>query len=292
MTTWLITGGSGQLGTALANELAERGIDFTAPNSQKLDITNQLEVKKYVGFFKPEVIVNAAAWTDVDEAETNEPKAFNTNSQGPKHLAIASREIGARFVQVSTDYVFSGERNLPWDEQSLRNPVSVYGNTKSKGEEFTLQQYQEGSYILRTAWLYSASHKNFATSMSSLAIKNLEPIRVVNDQIGQPTFCPDLSKQLVDLLLSQAPVGIYHATNSGQVSWFEYAKEIFKQMGADEARVIPISTSDLEGRAERPSYSVLGHEGWARTQLSPMRNWKEALNSAMPSIISGFRRAQ
>jgi dTDP-4-dehydrorhamnose reductase len=287
--TWVITGGSGQLGLALQSELTVQGIDFVSVNSSELDITNQQLVEELVESIKPDVIVNAAAWTDVDGAETAEFAAYGVNALGPQNLAIAASKVGARLVQVSTDYVFSGEGTTPWSESAEHNPQSVYGSTKSEGEKFVLATYPKGSYVVRTAWLYSAERKNFAKTMTKLALNGAGEVRVVKDQAGQPTFTGDLAEQIIDLIVSDFPVGIYHGTNGGQATWFEFAQEIFKHAGADVGRVIPVSSSEYPRPAKRPSYSVLGHDAWAKTTVEPMRDWRIALAEAMPAIISAVK---
>ena len=287
--TWLITGASGQLGLALQEVLIQRGIDLVGANSSELDITKPLIVNQLVGFTNPSVIINAAAWTDVDGAESNESAAYSVNSLGPQNLAIAARKVDARLVQISTDYVFSGDSSTPWSENAVNNPQTVYGTTKSKGESFVLTSLPLNTYVVRTAWLYSPKGKNFAKTMVNIALNQLDEVRVVNDQIGQPTVAGDLAKQIVELVLSEAPVGIYHGTNSGQATWFEFAQEIFRLAGADVARVIPVSSSEFPSPAKRPAYSVLSHDAWAGTSVPEMRNWKIALEEAMPAIISAVK---
>ena len=287
---WLITGGSGQLGLAIQKELSSRRIDFVATKSSELDVTKPLIAAQLVDSLKPGVIVNTAAWTNVDGAETNQSIAYSVNALGPQNLAIAASKIGAQLVQVSTDYVFSGERTTPWRENAAYNPQSVYGSTKCDGEKFVQATLPTDSYIVRTAWLYSAKGKNFTKTMTNLAINSAGEVMVVNDQLGQPTFAGDLARQIVELVLSGAPVGIYHGTNSGQASWFEFAQEIFRLAGADDSRVIPVPTSEYPQPAKRPSYSVLGHDAWAITTVPVMRDWRIALTEAMPAIISAVKR--
>ena len=190
---WLIAGAAGQLGVALQEELTIRGIAFIAKNSSELDVTKPLIVNEVVDFIKPTVIVNAAAWTDVDGAESNKSAAYSVNSLGPQNLAFAANMVGARMVQVSTDYVFSGEASVPWSENAIHNPQSVYGSTKSEGESFVLRALPLKSYVIRTSWLYSSIGKNFAKSMTDLALNNAGDVSVVNDQIGQPTSSADLA---------------------------------------------------------------------------------------------------
>jgi dTDP-4-dehydrorhamnose reductase len=286
---WLITGASGQLGVALQEELTRREIDFIATNSSELDVTKPLIVNQVVDFIKPTVIVNAAAWTDVDGAESNRFEAYSVNSLGAQNLAIAANKVGARLVQISTDYVFSGDGSVPWSENAPPNPQSVYGSTKSEGESFVLTALPSKSYVIRTAWLYSKTGKNFAKTMANLALNNSGDVSVVNDQIGQPTSSADLATQIVELVMSKAPTGIYHGTNSGQATWFEFAQEIFLLVGADVSRIIPVSTSEFPRTAKRPAYSVLGHDAWTSTTVPAMGNWRIALEQAVPAIISAVR---
>ena len=286
---WLITGAYGQLGTALQEELTIRGIDFVGANSSELDITKPLIVNQIVDLIKPSVIVNTAAWTDVDGAESNEFAAYSVNSLGPRNLAITASKVGAQMVQISTDYVFSGAATAPWGENTKHNSQSVYGLTKSDGERFVLTELPNKSYVVRTAWLYSSHGNNFVKTMTDLAMNHTGEVRVVSDQIGQPTFSADLAKQIVELVLSKAPAGIYHGTNSGQATRFEFAQEIFSLAGADVSRVIQVSTSEFPRPAKRPAYSVLSHDAWANTFVPAMRNWKIALSEAMPAIISAVK---
>jgi dTDP-4-dehydrorhamnose reductase len=284
--SWLITGGSGQLGIAVSQELGERGIQFHAWSSQDLDITQGPIVLDIIAKLSPKVIVNCAAWTDVDGAESNEQSAFRVNSDGAGNIALAAKECDAKLIHISTDYVFSGQSKTPWELHDVVNPQSAYGRTKAEGECRVLAGYPDNSSIVRTAWLYSPWGKNFAKTMAKLAIKPDSEVRVVNDQVGQPTSATDLAQQLVELALSASPAGVYHGTNSGQATWFEFAQEIFKLTGADVDRVIPISSSEYTRPAKRPSYSVLSHEAWAETSITPMRDWRIALANAMPAIIS------
>jgi dTDP-4-dehydrorhamnose reductase len=286
---WLITGGSGQLGIAVSEELDSRGLAFTALGSKDLDITDSKLVRDFIAQNHPAVIVNCAAWTDVDGAESNEEAASKVNGQGAENLAVAAANIGARLIHVSTDYVFSGESQRPFEIDNQINPQSAYGRTKADGEKKVLTIYPENSYVVRTAWLYSAKGKNFAKTITRLALNGDGEVRVVNDQIGQPTSAVDLAQQIVELGLGVAPVGIYHGTNAGQASWFEFAREIFSLADADINRVVPVSSNEYPRPAKRPSYSVLSHEEWSKTSIAPMRDWKTALVSVMPEIISTVR---
>jgi dTDP-4-dehydrorhamnose reductase len=185
--------------------------------------------------------------------------------------------------------VFSGESETPWQVDDEVDPQTAYGRTKAHGEDLVLGTYPENSSIVRTAWLYSPWGKNFAMTMARLALNGEGEVRVVNDQMGQPTSAKDLAKQLVDLSLSSSPAGIYHGTNSGQTTWFEFARAIFKLSGANVNRVIPVSTIEFVRPAKRPSNSVLGHDSWAKTTLKPLRDWRVALADELPVIISSIK---
>jgi dTDP-4-dehydrorhamnose reductase len=284
--TWLITGGTGQLGIALSRELINRGVLFDARGSQDLDITNGQLVRDFITNLSPKVVVNCAAWTDVDGAEVNEQQASIVNADGVENIALAAKGCAAKLIHISSDYVFSGGGIFPWQVSDRLNPQSAYGRTKADGEIRVLQAYGENSSIVRTAWMYSPWGKNFALTMTRLAMKGDEEVPVVNDQMGQPTSATDLARQIVELGISSAPAGIYHGTNSGQSTWFEFAQEIFKLAGGDLKRVVPVSSNKYPRAAKRPQYSVLSHDEWARTTVEPMRDWRIALEEAMPSMIS------
>jgi dTDP-4-dehydrorhamnose reductase len=287
--SWLITGGSGQLGITVSQELDKLGIAFEARSSKDLDITQSSTVSEAIKKLSPEVIINCAAWTDVDGAESHEIDASRVNSDGPENLALAAKLSNSKLIHVSTDYVFSGESQTPWQVADEINPQSAYGRTKAQGENRVRATCPESSFVVRTAWLYSAWGKNFAKTMTKLALRGDGEVRVVNDQVGQPTSASDLAKQLVELGLSTSPAGVYHGTNSGQATWFEFTQEIFKLSGADVGRVTPVSSSEYPRPAKRPSYSVLSHDAWASTRVKPLRDWRIALADAIPAIISSVK---
>lgn len=286
---WLVTGGTGQLGLALTRELKSRNIDYSAPTSKELDLTNFEQLESEIKRINPSVIVNTAAWTDVDGAEENPDLAFAINAQAPAKLAVIAKSLGSVLAQISTDYVFDGTSSQPYSEDHVRNPQTEYGKSKSHCEKFIEETYKEQSYIFRTAWLYSADRKNFAKTMTRLCLKDLGEVKVVDDQKGQPTFAADLAEKIIETIISKSPFGIYHGTNSGEATWFEFAQEIFNLASADRHRVVPVSSREFPRPAKRPSYSVLSHESWHGANLNEMRNWKTSLASAMPAIIQAVK---
>jgi dTDP-4-dehydrorhamnose reductase len=226
-----------------------------------------------------DVVINAAAYTNVDAAETNESEAFHVNAVGTSNLAKAAAEHDARLVTVSTDYVFDGNATTPYSEDAPYAPISAYGRTKAAGERLALAAHPGGTFVVRTAWLYGEHGSNFAKTMLALA-SSKETWSVVDDQVGQPTWTGDLAAQIVKLIEHDVRPGVYHGTNSGQASWFDFAREILRVAGLDPERITPTTSAAFQRPAPRPSYSVLGHEAWRRVGLDPMRDWREALHAS------------
>ncbi|MFD2756762.1 dTDP-4-dehydrorhamnose reductase [Gulosibacter faecalis] len=275
MTRYLITGAAGMLGQDLQRALTGR--DVTALTRADLDITDAEAVRAAIAGH--DVVLNAAAYTAVDQAEEDEQAAYAINATGVEVLAKAAAEVGAKLVHYSTDYVFQGDATTPYAEDEPRDPLNAYGRTKAAGEKLALAAHPTGAYIVRTAWLYGGGGPNFAKTMVKLAGSHPE-ITVVNDQLGQPTYTRDLAEQTVRLLDADAPAGIYHGTNSGETTWFDFAREIFRRSGNDPERVKPTDSTQFVRPAARPAYSVLGHDAWRAAGLEPMRNWQEALEAA------------
>jgi len=278
MSRYLITGAAGMLGRDLQTVLSDRGV--TALTRSELDVTDLAAVTEAVAGH--DVIINASAYTAVDDAETDEERATAINGTGAGNLAQAAASVGAILVHYSTDYVFNGQASVPYPENAPLDPVSAYGRSKAEGERLVALSNPARSFLVRTAWLYGQHGANFAKTMLRLAGER-ETFSVVNDQVGQPTWSMDLARATLLLLDSHAPFGIYHGTNSGQASWWDFAREIFLAAGLDPQRVTPISGAEFVRPARRPSYSVLGHDGWAAAGLSAPRDWKEALGEAFAS---------
>ena len=281
---YLITGANGMLGHDLQSVLAGR--DVTALSRAELDVTDLDAVREASD--KHDFIINAAAYTKVDDAEEHEDLAYAVNATGAANLATAAAENGAQLVQLSTDYVFDGTATTPYAENSPLGPVSAYGRTKAEGERLAQQLNPGRTHVIRTAWTYGQHGPNFARTMLRLAAERDE-LTVVSDQVGQPTWTLDLANQIVALLDSGAPAGIYHGTNSGEASWYDFARATFSAAGLDADRVKPTDSSQFVRPAPRPPYSVLGHSAWKTVGLAPMRNWREALAAAANQGVLGQR---
>jgi dTDP-4-dehydrorhamnose reductase len=276
MASYLIVGAGGMLGQDLRTALADR--DVAALGRAELDVTDLDAVR--AALTGRDVIFNAAAYTRVDDAEADEQAAFAVNATGAANLATVAAENAATLVQFSTDYVFDGSATAPYPENAPRNPVTAYGRTKAEGERLALAANPDRTYVVRTAYLYGENGPNFAATMLRLATQR-DTVSVVTDQVGQPTWTADLAAASIGLVDSGAPAGIYHGTNSGSASWFDFARAIFENCGLDPARVLPTDSATFVRPAPRPAYSVLGHDGWAAVGLAPMRDWREALASAV-----------
>lgn len=275
MTSFLITGASGMLGQDLQLALARR--EVTALGRADLDVTDLAAVRAAVAGH--DVVINAAAYTRVDDAESDEEAAAAVNARGAENLAMAAAENDAAIVQISTDYVFDGRATSPYPEDAPLDPVSAYGRTKAAGE-VAVAAANKRHYIVRTAWLYGAGGGNFAKTMLMLA--GSKPTwSVVDDQMGQPTWTGDLARQIVSLVDADAPAGIYHGTNSGSTTWFGFARAVLETAGLDPERISPTDSTQFVRPAPRPAYSVLGHGAWAAAGLEPMRPWHEALEAAV-----------
>lgn len=281
--SWLIIGGDGQLGLSFRDLLTERNIPFDFSTIDTLDITNHKDVHAFVAQRKPSVVVNCAAWTAVDAAEDNESAAFAVNCDGARHVAQAAKHIGAIHVLVSTDYVFPGNATTPYQEDDPTGPVSVYGKSKLCGEQAAMSEYSSHTYVVRTAWLYSKYGHNFVKTMTRKALAN-DPVRVVNDQLGQPTHAGDLAEHIFEIVETQAPTGIYHGTNSGQTSWYELTQSIYQLLGKSADLVSPVPSTEYPTKATRPSFSVLGHNKTIANNIPEMRTWADALRNNMVDI--------
>lgn len=282
----LVTGGNGQLGSALVDLLSARAADVALGiDLPDIDITAPDSVREVFAQFAPDVVINCAAWTAVDAAEEHEADALKVNGDGPRVLAEACKVAGAWLVQISTDYVFAGDANTPYAEDARPDPKTAYGRTKLAGEIAVQDVLPGAHYLVRTAWLYGLQGNNFVKTMLGLESVR-DNVSVVDDQRGQPTYAGDLAKQILLLLDARPPAGTFHATNSGATTWFELTRAIFENIGADPQRVLATDSASFVRPAPRPAYSVLGQDKWESVGLTPMREWRAALTAAFADGIT------
>lgn len=274
----LITGSNGQLGLELNNILKYK-YELILTSRSNLDISNFNETIEFINSHKPDIIINCAAFTAVDLCESQEETAYISNALGPKNLAIASSQIGAKLVHISTDYVFDGEGNKnlngnirPYTEEDKTNPQSAYGRTKLEGEKLVIENTNK-YYIIRTAWLYGEG-KNFVRTMINLSRTSSE-VKVVNDQIGSPTSTEELSN-MIEKLIETDNYGIYHGTCEGYCSWYELTCEIYRLLDI-KTKVVPVTTDEFPRPAKRPKFSVLENKQLNKIGIYKFKEWQEAL---------------
>ena len=276
----LVTGSNGQLGHDVIKLLENSEHRVYGYDRKQMDITDEKAVFREVTKIKPDVIVHCAAYTNVDGAEKDQDGTYAVNTLGTKYLAMAAKEVDAKMVYVSTDYVFDGEAKEPYEVDSPTNPIGVYGKTKLGGEK-AVKEILDKYYIVRTAWVFGKNGKNFVKTMLRLG-KERGEIGVVADQYGSPTYTIDLAKFIIELIQTDK-YGLYHATNSGTCSWYEFAVEIFKQAGLN-VKVNPLTTEQYPTPAKRPKFSVLSKKKIAEEGFTPLQHWQDALNTYLKEI--------
>jgi len=295
----LVTGAGGQLGHDVLEQVrSSRDVFARGLRRDDLDVTDAFAVQdmvlgweRIVRSDNPDhrlVVVNCAAYTAVDAAETDEETAYAVNAAAPALLATACDKVGARLIHVSTDYVFPGDATTPYDVDDETGPASAYGRTKLAGELAVREILPTASYVVRTAWVYGATGANFVKTMVRLE-RERETVSVVDDQRGSPTWSRDLAKGLLALAASDVPAGTLHATNTGETTWHGFTQAIFEELGADPARVLPTTTDAFPRPAPRPAYSVLSPRAWEAAGLPGLPGWREALAEAFRTEGDAFR---
>ena len=269
----LITGILGQLGYDLAKEFTKRGVEYIAPSLEELELTTEAGAKNFILAKKPEMVVHCAAYTAVDKAESEAELALTVNGMGTRWVAEACREIGAKMIYISTDYVFGGDGKTPYEVNDEKKPVNVYGRSKLLGED-AVNALVEKHFIVRTSWVFGINGNNFIKTMLKLG-ETKKKLNVVNDQIGSPTYTPDLSRLLADMAASDK-YGTYHATNEGFCSWADFAREIFEQAGLD-VEVDGIPTIEYPTPAKRPFNSRLSKKSLDDAGFDRLPPWQDAL---------------
>ncbi len=286
---WAITGGSGQLSRSLIDLLDQVGFPYVAWSHQDLDVADESSIS-VIKESAPDLLINCAAWTNVDAAEEFPDKATRVNKVGPQNMARVAKELKIPLIHISTDYVFSGQSQQPWRTHSKTEPMSAYGLSKLLGEKEITKSLDADFYILRTAWLYGPYGKNFSKTILKKALTSKDSIKVVNDQIGQPTTTKSLAEQILKVAKMRIPSGIYHATNTGQASWWDLACEIFELAGEDVERVRPSTSEEFSSKVKRPKYSVLDQSTWSKVGMETMPDWRRALKEVFPEIRNVVER--
>ncbi|MGN8631068.1 dTDP-4-dehydrorhamnose reductase [Blautia sp. HCP3S3_G3] len=277
----LVTGVKGQLGHDVMNELAKRGYEGIGVDVEEMDITDASAVEHVMREAHADKVVHCAAWTAVDAAEDQAELCRRVNAQGTENIARMCRELDLPMIYLSTDYVFDGEGTRPWEPDDERHPLNVYGQTKYEGE-LAVEKYLEKYYIVRIAWVFGVNGKNFIKTMLKLS-ENHDTLTVVDDQVGSPTYTYDLARLLVDMLETEK-YGRYHATNEGLCSWYEFAKEIFRQAGK-QVTVLPVSSEEYPAKAKRPHNSRMNKDKLEEMGFERLPSWQDALSRYLKEIM-------
>ncbi|CDA69881.1 dTDP-4-dehydrorhamnose reductase [Clostridium sp. CAG:510] len=277
----LVTGVKGQLGYDVMAELAKRNIEAIGVDIDEMDITDKISVEKVIGEAAPDVVVHCAAYTAVDAAEDNEALCRRVNADGTRNIAEVCKKLDCKMVYISTDYVFDGQGTRPWEPDDERHPLNVYGQTKYEGE-LAVQENLSKYFIVRIAWVFGKNGKNFVKTMLKLA-ETHDKLTVVNDQFGSPTYTYDLARLLVDMIQTDK-YGIYHATNEGICTWYEFACEIFRQAGV-KIEVTPVPASEYPAKAKRPENSRLDKSKLTENGFERLPSWQDALGRYIKEIL-------
>lgn len=276
----LVTGVKGQLGFDVVNELEKRGHTAIGVDVDEMDITDAEAVEKEMKADNLDAVIHCAAYTAVDAAEDNREICMRVNADGTRNIARVCKELGLKMVYISTDYVFDGKGERPWEPDDARNPLNVYGESKYQGE-LAVEECLDKYFIVRIAWVFGVNGKNFIKTMLKLA-ENHKEINVVNDQTGSPTYTYDLAVLLVDMVETEK-YGRYHATNEGLCTWYEFAKEIFRQAGLD-VKVNPVSSEEFPAKAERPHNSRMDKSKLTDNGFALLPTWQDALKRYLEAI--------
>lgn len=278
----LVTGVKGQLGYDVMNELKKRGLEAVGADIEEMDITDAESVNRFIMAAKPDAVIHCAAYTAVDAAEENEDICRRVNADGTRNIAKVCKELDCKMIYISTDYVFDGQGSRPWEPDEERHPLNVYGQTKYEGE-LAVQELLEKYFIVRIAWVFGVNGKNFVKTMLNLA-QTHDTLTVVNDQYGSPTYTYDLARLLVDMVQTDK-YGIYHATNEGICTWYEFACEIFKQAHV-AVKVLPVSAAEYRAKAKRPENSRMSKEKLTENGFERLPSWQDALGRYL-AVIRG-----
>ena len=279
-----VTGVKGQLGHDVMNELAKRGLEGIGVDVEEMDITDAEACERVIKAAAPEAVIHCAAYTAVDAAEDNEELCRRVNGQGTRNIAKVCAELDIPMMYISTDYVFNGQGERPWEPDDEREPLNVYGQTKYEGE-LAVEELLKKYFTVRIAWVFGLNGKNFIKTMLRLG-KERGAVSVVDDQIGSPTYTYDLARLLVDMIQTDR-YGRYHATNEGLCSWYEFACEIFRQAGMDEVKVTPVDSASYPAKAKRPFNSRMSKEKLTENGFERLPSWQDALGRYLKVLSEG-----
>lgn len=273
MNNILVTGSTGQLGSDVVKELLKRGYSTLSPNRSEFNLCSEDSIRNYILNSNCEAIVHCAAYTQVDKAEDEKDLCIKINATATKHIAKCAKILDIPMIYISTDYVFDGTKDGKYTENDETNPINIYGESKLAGEKY-VQEILDKYYIVRTSWVFNINGKNFIETMLRLSKANNQ-LSIVNDQIGSPTYTKDLSRLLVDML-ETSKYGLYHATNEGYCSWYEFANTIFKLANIN-IDIRAINSNEYASRAKRPLNSKLSKDKLIEYGFKPLPNWEDAL---------------
>ena len=277
----LVTGVKGQLGYDVVNELEKRGLEAVGVDIDEMDITDAVSVDKVIKETSPDAVIHCAAYTAVDAAEDNVELCRKVNADGTANIAKVCKELDIKMMYISTDYVFDGQGERPWEPDDERHPLNVYGRTKYEGE-VAVTDVLDKYFIVRIAWEFGVNGKNFIKAILNKA-KTVDTLTVVNDQFGSPTYTFDLAKLLVDMIQSDK-YGFYHATNEGICTWYEFACEIIRQAGLN-TKVLPVSADQYPAKAKRPTNSRMSKEKLTESGFEKLPAWQDALKRYLEIIL-------
>ncbi len=278
----LVTGVKGQLGYDVVRELEKRGHEAIGVDIEEMDITDAVQVSRVIKGASPEAVIHCSAYTAVDRAEEEEDLCRRVNAVGTKNIAEICAELDCKLLYISTDYIFSGDGERPWEPDDKAKPLNTYGQTKYEGEVEVKTRCNKW-YIVRISWVFGINGNNFVKTMLRLGKEN-GAVKVVEDQIGSPTYTYDLSRLLVDMIESDA-YGAYHATNEGMCSWYEFAKEIFQAAGMGEVSVTPVSSDEFPVKAKRPKNSRMSKEKLVKNGFNKLPEWQDAVKRYVEEIL-------
>ena len=270
----LVTGVKGQLGYDVVRELQSRGHEAIGVDIEEMDITDETAVSRVMEETAPETVIHCSAFTAVDRAEEEQELCYTVNVEGTENIAKMCQKLGCKMLYLSTDYIFSGEGQRPWEPEDTPSPLNAYGQSKYQGE-VALRQYVDKYFIVRISWVFGINGNNFIKTMLRLGKEN-GAVKVVDDQIGSPTYTFDLAKLLVDMIETEQ-YGAYHATNEGICSWYEFAKEIFQEANMKEVTVTPVSSEEFPVKAKRPKNSRMSKEKLVQNGFSLLPSWQDAV---------------